>query len=41
LGQLVKEVGNKISRRLGYVPHASDGVVAQTASGVLQEGPRR
>ncbi len=41
LGQLVKEVGNKISRRLGYVPRASEGMVAETASGVLQEGPRR
>ena len=40
LGQLVKEVAAKISRRLGYVPRASEGVVIQPASGVHQEARR-
>ncbi|MFB3923258.1 MAG: IclR family transcriptional regulator [Terriglobia bacterium] len=40
LGQLVKDVATKISRRLGYVPHAPESVVAQPASGVYQEARR-
>jgi DNA-binding IclR family transcriptional regulator len=40
LGQLVKEVATKISRRLGYIPRAAEGVVAQPASGARQEAPR-
>ena len=41
LGQLVKEVANKISRRLGYIPHVTEGMVAQPTSGTHQEAPRQ
>jgi DNA-binding IclR family transcriptional regulator len=39
LGQLVKEAAAKISRRLGYIPSTSEGMVAQPASGAHEEAP--
>lgn len=41
LGQLVKEAAAKISKRLGYVPGTSEGIVAQPAEGGgHREAPR-
>lgn len=40
LGQLVKDAAAKISRRLGYVPTTSEGMVAQPASAAHREAPR-